>query len=140
MAILGLDLGKKTLGIAKSDALGIPHPLEVFRFPYEGYQKAISRVIELVNELNISEIALGLPLHLNGSESDMSKVVRIFKDKLLEALPSIKIELIDERYSSTMSLRNLSTMGVNAKNAKSVVDMAAAQEILSTYLRMKGNK
>ena len=138
MAVLGLDLGKKTLGIAKSDALGIAHPLEVYRFPYEGYQKAISRVVQLVNELNIKEIALGLPLHLSGEESEMSKVVRIFKDKLIEAIPDIKIELVDERYSSTMSLRNLSTMGVNAKNAKSVVDMAAAQEILSTYLRKKG--
>ena len=138
MAVLGLDLGKKTLGIAKSDALGIAHPLEVYRFPYEGYQKAISRVVELVNELNIKEIALGLPLHLSGEESEMSKVVRIFKDKLIEVIPDIKIELVDERYSSTMSLRNLSTMGVNAKNAKSVVDMAAAQEILSTYLRKKG--
>lgn len=138
MAVLGLDLGKKTLGIAKSDALGIAHPLEVFRFPFEGYQKAISRVIELVNELNIKEIALGLPLHLSGQESEMSKVVRVFKEKLIEAIPDLKVELIDERYSSTMSLRNLSSMGVNAKNAKSVVDMAAAQEILSTYLRKKG--
>lgn len=138
MAVLGLDLGKKTLGIAKSDVLGIAHPLEVFRFPFEGYQKAISRVVELVNELNIKEIALGLPLHLSGQESEMSKVVRVFKEKLIEAIPDLKVELIDERYSSTMSLRNLSSMGVNAKNAKSVVDMAAAQEILSTYLRKKG--
>ena len=138
MAVWGLDWGKKTLGIAKSDALGIAHPLEVFRFPFEGYQKAISRVIELVNELNIKEIALGLPLHLSGQESEMSKVVRVFKEKLIEAIPDLKVELIDERYSSTMSLRNLSSMGVNAKNAKSVVDMAAAQEILSTYLRKKG--
>ena len=68
----------------------------------------------------------------------MSKVVRVFKEKLIEAIPDLKVELIDERYSSTMSLRNLSSMGVNAKNAKSVVDMAAAQEILSTYLRKKG--
>lgn len=138
MAILGLDLGKKTLGIAKSDALGIAHPLEVFRFPFEGYQKALARVIELCDQLNINEIALGLPLHLNGEESEMSKAVRIFKDKLIALKPTLKIELVDERYSSTMSLRNLSSMGVNAKNAKSVVDMAAAQEILSTYLRMKG--
>lgn len=138
MVILGLDLGKKTLGIAKSDALGIAHPLEVFRFPFEGYQKALARVIELCDQLNINEIALGLPLHLNGEESEMSKAVRIFKDKLIALKPTLKIELVDERYSSTMSLRNLSSMGVNAKNAKSIVDMAAAQEILSTYLRMKG--
>lgn len=138
MAVLGLDLGKKTLGIAKSDVLGIAHPLEVFRFPFEGYQKALARVIELSEQLNINEIALGLPLHLNGEESEMSKTVRIFKEKLIALKPTLKITLVDERYSSTMSLRNLSTMGVNAKNAKSVVDMAAAQEILSTYLRMKG--
>lgn len=138
MAVLGLDLGKKTLGIAKSDVLGIAHPLEVFRFPYEGYQKAIARVIELINQYNIKEIALGLPLHLSGEESEMSKAVRIFKEKIEEQIKDVKIVLVDERYSSTMSLRNLSNMGVNAKNAKSVVDMAAAQEILNTYLRMKG--
>lgn len=138
MAVLGLDLGKKTLGIAKSDALGIAHPLEVFRFPYEGYQKAITRVVELVNQYDIKEIALGLPLHLSGEESEMSKAVRIFKEKIEEQVKDIKIVLVDERYSSTVSLKNLSFMGVNAKNAKSVVDMAAAQEILTTYLRMKG--
>lgn len=138
MAVLGLDLGKKTLGIAKSDVLGIAHPLEVYRFPYEGYQKAIARVIELISLYNIKEIALGLPLHLSGEESEMSKAVRIFKEKIEEQVKDVKITLVDERYSSTMSLRNLSSMGVNAKNAKSVVDMAAAQEILNTYLRMKG--
>lgn len=135
--ILGLDLGTKTIGIALSDSLGISHPLETFRFKERVYREAKERVIELIDQNVVSEIALGLPLHMSGEESEMSKAVRIFKDKLLEERPNLIIALVDERLTSISAHRTLKDLGMNSKKQRQVVDMLAAQEILETYIRMK---
>jgi putative Holliday junction resolvase len=135
--ILGLDLGTKRLGIAISDVLGIAHPLETFHYEDKAYKKAKERVVTLIKENNIKEIALGLPLNMSGSESEMSDTVRIFKEKLMEEIPDIKVELVDERLTSVSAHRALKDLGMNSKNQRKVVDMIAAQEILDTYIRMK---
>lgn len=135
--ILGLDLGTKTLGIAMSDSIGIPHPVETFHFSNNDYPKAVERVIELVEEHQIGEIALGLPLHMSGDESKMSKAVRDFEQNLLGKKPTLKITLIDERLTSIAAHRALTELGMNSKKQKQVVDMVAASEILDTYIRMK---
>ncbi|MDY0177967.1 MAG: Holliday junction resolvase RuvX [Bacilli bacterium] len=135
--MLGLDLGRKTLGIAFNDSLGLSHPLETFRFEEKAYRRAKERVIEIIDELQIYEIALGLPLHLSGGESEMSKEVRIFKDRLLEDRPHLNIVLIDERLTSVAAHRTLKDLGMKSKKQKQVVDMIAAQEILETHIRIK---
>ena len=71
--VIGLDLGTRTLGIAKSDVLGFVHGVETLRFPPNQYIIARQRVIALVKELGTKEIALGYPLHLNGEKSEMSE-------------------------------------------------------------------
>lgn len=134
---LGLDLGTKTLGISMNDSIGIAHPVETFRFPNNDYPKALERVIALVEEHRINEIALGLPLHMSGEESKMSQAVRNFKESLLSKKPNLKVTLIDERLTSISAHRTLAELGMNTKKQKQVVDMVAANEILDTYIRMK---
>lgn len=135
--IIGLDLGTKTLGISMSDSIGIPHPLETFRFKSNEYSKALERVIAIIEEHQITEIALGLPLHMSGDESKMSVAVRDFQQNLLVLKPNLKITLIDERLTSISAHRALAELGMHSKKQKEVVDMVAANEILDTYIRMK---
>ena len=71
--VIGLDLGTKTLGIAKSDVLGFVHGVETFRFPANQYIVARQHVLEVVKTIGTKEIALGYPLHLNGEKSEMSE-------------------------------------------------------------------
>ena len=136
--VLGLDLGKKTCGIAYSDALGFVHGVETYRFKAFDYEDAAAHVDKLLKEKGINEIALGLPLHLSGELSEMAQNVLHFKDLLLALNPNYTIELVDERYSSVIANNTISALNMNHEKRKQVVDTYAACEILDTYIRKKG--
>ena len=75
--------GEKTLGIAESDIMGIiATGVENFRFESCDFDKAMERVKFYVKRDMIKEIALGLPLHMSGDESDHSIMCREFKDRI----------------------------------------------------------
>lgn len=138
--VIGLDLGSKTLGIAKSDSLGFVHGVETFRFPTNQYIVARKHVLEVVKEIGTKEIALGYPLHLSGSQSEMSEVVLRFKNDLLEMDPTLDIHLVDERLTSVTANNSISARGMNHQQRKDNVDKIAACIILDTYIRTKENK
>ena len=138
--ILGLDLGTKTLGIAYSDALGFVHGIETFRFDKNQYIVARKHVLDLLDKMEINEIAIGLPLHLSGEMSEMAQNVVRFKEDLLKERPGLIINLVDERLTSVMANNSISDMGMNHKQRKESVDRIAACIILDTYVQMKGKK
>ena len=138
--VIGLDLGTKTLGIAKSDVLGFVHGVETFRFPANQYIVARQHVLEVVNSIGTKEIALGYPLHLNGEKSEMSEAVLRFRDDLLAMDSSLDIHLVDERLSSVTANNSISERGMNHDQRKQNVDKIAACVILDTYIRTKENK
>ena len=136
--VIGLDLGTTTLGIAKSDFLGFVHGVETLKFPKNQYIVARKRVLQLVNETGINEIAIGLPLHLSGEQSEMSKNVLRFIDDLKKENPLLIINTVDERLSSVTANKTISDLGMNHSQRKNSVDRIAACVILDTYIRMKG--
>ena len=138
--VIGLDLGTKTLGIAKSDALGFVHGVETFRFPFKQYIVARQHVLDVVKEIGTKEIALGYPLHLSGSQSEMSETVLRFKDDLLAMDSTLDIHLVDERLTSISANQSISERGMNHQQRKDNVDKIAACIILDTYIRTKENK
>ncbi|MCR4879802.1 MAG: Holliday junction resolvase RuvX, partial [Bacilli bacterium] len=95
--VIGLDLGKKTLGIACSDILGIAHGVETYRFKAFDYEDAANYADKIAKARGVKIFALGLPLHLSGQMSEMAQNVMTFKELLLSKDKSYKIELIDER-------------------------------------------
>ena len=137
---LALDLGTKTLGIAYNDALGFVHGLETFRFDKNQYIVARKHVLELCEKMMINEIAIGLPLHLNGEMSEMAKNVLRFREDLLKEKPTLVINTVDERLTSVSANKSISEQGMNHKQRKESVDRIAACIILDTYIRMKERK
>ena len=135
--VIGLDLGTKTLGIAKSDALGFVHGVETFRFPFKQYIVARQHVLDVVKEIGTKEIALGYPLHLSGEQSEMSETVLRFKEDLLKMDPELDIHLVDERLSSVTANQSISERGMNHQQRKDNVDKIAACIILDSYIRSK---
>ena len=135
--ILGLDLGTTTLGIAYSDSLGFVHGVETFRFDRNQYIVARKHVLELLEKMDINEIAIGLPLHKSGDMSDMANNVMRFREDLLKEKPGLIINTVDERLTSVMANNSISEMGMNHKQRKNSVDRIAACIILDTYVRMK---
>ncbi len=138
--VIGLDLGTKTLGIAKSDVLGFVHGVETFRFPFKQYIVARQHVLDIVKQVGTKEIALGYPLHLSGNQSEMSETVLRFKADLEEMDPELDIHLVDERLTSVTANQNISDRGMNHQQRKDSVDKIAACIILDTYIRTKENK
>ena len=80
MRFLGLDYGEKTVGVAATDALGITvQPLEtIWREKENHLRKTFRRIEELCAELSVSEIVLGLPLNMDGSEGERAEKTTYF--------------------------------------------------------------
>ncbi len=134
MRYLGLDLGTKTLGIAKSDSLGlIASSYKLIKFENEDYESLINPLKEIIDDLKVDKLVLGLPKNMDNSLGFASKRSLDFK-KLIEDNINIEVILQDERLSS-VEANNLMIMGdTSRKNRKEKVDSLAATIILQRYL------
>ena len=139
--ILGLDLGTKTIGIALTDELGLAaHGYETFHFEEFNYKKAREHVIELCAKYDVSEIALGIPYYASGDISPRAASCLRFKDDLLKLNPDLKIEMVDESYSTIEADEMLKEQNLSYYKRKEIIDEMAAVVILNRYLGLKGGK
>lgn len=134
MRYLGLDLGTKTLGIAKSDPSGlIASSYKLIKFENEDYESLINPLKEVITELKVDKLVLGLPKNMDNTLGFASERSLNFK-KLIEDNIDIEVILQDERLSS-VEANNLMIMGdTSRKNRKEKVDALAATIILQRYL------
>ena len=132
MKKLGLDLGKARVGIAMSDILGI------LASPYETLQsKGLERdclyVASLCEKFSVDVVVIGLPLNMDGTESEMTFYAKDFAQRL-KNLISAKIILQDERLTSVEAEEYLNQTNTRGKKRKEVLDQVAACIILQSYL------
>lgn len=138
MRYLGLDLGTKTLGVAITDKTGtISSPYETIKF--SNINDAIDKVLNIIKDKEIDEIALGLPKNMDNSLGFASQRSLDFK-KELESKTDIKINLVDERLSTMEAESYLIGEGMRREKRKKVIDAVAASVILDTFIRMKGRE
>ena len=132
MRILSLDVGKKKVGIAISDALGITaQPLDTL---IRKAKKAdLARIEKVIHDMNVSKIIVGLPLNMDGTEGPMAKEIYSFV-KELEKEIRIPVELWDERLTTMEAERLLLEADLSRKKRKKLDDKIAAQLILQSYL------
>ena len=131
MTYLGLDLGTKTLGISKSSGV-IASFYKTLRH-IEDYDYLISELEKIVEEEHVEKIILGYPKNMNNTESEMSKIVLEFKEKLENKL-GIDVILQDERLTSKISNDVLIMGNMRRIKRKKVVDGVASVVILQSYL------
>lgn len=136
--LLGLDLGKGSLGIAISRSGEFITPLKEVRFPAGHYENAISHLKELLMVEKIETFVLGLPLFPSGDDCEMTPIVRKFASKLQEEFPNIELVFQDERNTTVEATALLREAGKNVKKARTCIDSAAAAVILSRYLEFLG--
>ena len=133
--IMGLDYGSRTVGIAVSDPLGLSaQPVEtVFRKKENHLRQTFARIQELIREYDVTEIIVGLPMHLDGGIGERAQLTQLFADKLKErtALPVI---MWDERESTAFAQRSLIAQQVRREERKKYVDQIAAVFISQGYL------
>jgi len=132
--VLGLDLGTVTLGVAISRTGIISTGYEEFRFEDREWHIALQEVVRIVKLERIEVIALGLPLNMSGTESEMSTNARGFKEMIENEIEGIQVVLVDERWTTKQATRRLLEGDMSRKKRKKVIDKMAAQLILDTYL------
>ena len=91
----------------------------------------------LVEEEGVILFVVGLPVHLDGRESQKSREARQFGQWLTQ-VTSIPVEFFDERFTTSQAHEILSVGQMKGKRRKERVDMLAAQIILSSYLESSG--
>ncbi len=136
MRIMGLDYGSKTVGVAISDELLLTSQgKEIIRRNEENkLRRTLARIEELIQEYGVEKIVLGLPLNMDGSVSERSKLCLEFKDRL-ERRTGLPVEMQDERLTTVEADEIMDEAGFkDRKKRKDYVDMIAAQIILQDYL------
>ncbi|WP_303857991.1 Holliday junction resolvase RuvX [Aminicella lysinilytica] len=138
MRKIGLDVGDRTVGIAVSDPLGITAQ-GVTTLDRVGIRKDTGKVLDLVREYDCDGIVIGLPLNMNGTDSEQTGKVREFGTMLENkmrstAMKGIEIIWQDERLTTVQAERVLVEADVSRKKRKQVIDKQAAVLILQSYL------
>lgn len=130
--ILALDLGKKRIGMALSDELGITaQGLPTLERRNKRLDFAALRAV--VHENNVRQIVLGLPLRMSGEEGSQADWVRSFAEDLKDHV-DVPIDLRDERWTSKQAERVLMGSGIRKQDRKPAIDRMAAVILLQDYL------
>lgn len=138
MRILGLDIGDKTVGVAVSDALGITAQ-GITTIERVGIRKDTGKVIDFIREYDCEAVVCGLPISMDGHESEQTEKVRKFA-RMLEnkmrstGLSKVRLEFYDERLTTMMAQRVLIEADMRRDKRKEIIDRQAAVIILQSYL------
>ena len=135
MRALSIDLGTVRTGFAISDCTGfLASPLCVVK--EADVMKLLLKVMELIEKYKITDVAIGLPKNMDGSEGESAIRARKFKSKL-QQMVDICISFVDERWSTKSAQYYLNIGTTKAKKKKNIVDEVAATVILQQYLDTK---
>jgi putative holliday junction resolvase len=130
--ILALDVGKKRIGLAVSDALGISAQ-GMPTFQRVRIRDDLRRLKELVAEHDIQLLLIGKPLHMSGTASRQSVYTEEFGERLKEET-GIPVVYWDERLTTVEAERVLREGNVSLDKRKQVIDRLAAVLLLESYL------
>lgn len=130
--ILALDHGNKKIGVAISDSMKIiAKPLQIII--NSNYSKVLNEINNLIEELDVEMILVGLPITMKNTSSEQTKKVVKFINQLKDNL-SIHIEAYDERLTSNMAIKSLIMQGIKTGHNKEEIDKTAAAIFLQNYL------
>ncbi|WP_027237911.1 Holliday junction resolvase RuvX [Leisingera caerulea] len=131
-ALMGLDLGTKTIGVAVSDRIGaVATPLETVK--RKKFSVDAARLLEIIKQRDISGILLGLPRNMDGSEGPRCQSTRAFARNLMQ-LTDLPISFWDERLSTVAAEKALLEADTTRKRRAEVIDHVAASYILQGAL------
>lgn len=131
-ALIGLDLGDKTIGLAVSDRLRqVASPLSTIR--RSKFTLDAAALLKIVADREIGGIILGLPFNMDGSEGPRCQSTRAFA-RNLERLTALPIGFWDERLSTVAAERALLEADTSRKRRSEVIDHVAAAYILQGVL------
>ena len=130
--IIGIDYGRKRVGVAVSDPLGI-FASALDTVPAA---KIIDYLKKYAETESVTRFVVGYPVNMDNTPSEAAADVDIFLKNMAKAFPSVPVTLEDERFTSVLAHRAMIDGGMKAKDRrdKSSVDKISAAIILQSYL------
>lgn len=133
--ILAIDYGFKRTGIAVTDILQIIAS-GLTTVPSD---TAIAFLKDYFSKEDVIKVLIGEPKQMNGQPSESTPIIEKFVSDFKTAFPDMKIERVDERFTSKMAFQTMIDSGLKKKQRKNkaLVDEIAATILLQEYLTRK---
>jgi putative Holliday junction resolvase len=135
--ILGIDYGKKRIGLAVTD------PLRIIASPLDtvNVNELDAYINKYLKSEQVDAFVIGYPVQLNNKPSESVKVINPFIRKLRKRFPGKPVHLADERFTSKIASRAMIEGGLKKKKRqdKSIVDKVSAALILQSWLDKEKN-
>jgi putative Holliday junction resolvase len=132
---LAVDYGRKRIGFAISDPLGMIASPAGFITRREGKRPPITKILARAAELEAVGFVLGLPLDGEGNETDWTAEVRALGAEISKR-SGMPVRFYDERFTTAAALRTIREMGESTRGRKGDVDSLAATILLQNALNV----
>ena len=133
--VLAVDYGTKRVGLAVTD------PLQIIANPLDTLPSndAPEFIRNYCDKEQVDLLLVGEPKRMNNEASNVETQIQSFINRLFKILPKLKIERIDERFTSKMAFQAMIDGGMKKKDRqiKGNIDKISATIILQTYLDRK---
>lgn len=129
MKLLALDYGAKKIGIAIGDTIvGVAQTRDYL----VNDKKIFEKLAEFCKKEKIERVILGLP---RGFSQATQQTLEVYEfSNALQKQISLKIDLLDERFTTTIAAQNLHAAGKNSRKQKALIDSESARILLQDYL------
>lgn len=134
--IIAIDFGTKRTGIAVTDSLKI---IATGLTTLET-KTVIPFLEDYLNKESVECIVVGLPKTVMNEDSSIAPKVNEFVKKVQAKFPNMKIDRLDERFTSKIAQQTMLASGLKKKDRqnKATVDMVSATILLQDYMSLKG--
>jgi putative holliday junction resolvase len=132
IAALGLDVGRKRIGVAGCDGLGL-FATGLTTIHRREQAADLAAIAALVQERQVQVLVLGLPYQMDGSLGTQARQVQKFA-RILERQLGLPVEFVDERLTSFQSEELIKAEGGSPSRDKGLIDRKAAALILQQWL------
>lgn len=128
----GLDIGRKTIGVAVSDALGwTARPIHTVR--RKSWAEDLAAMQKLQEQYQVSLLVVGLPMSSHGEMTEQARFNKVAAERIQASL-DVPVTYVDESLSSVDADSVMQEMGFKRKKRKQDIDQQAAARILQGYL------
>lgn len=133
--VLAIDYGRKRIGLALSDELGITaHPLDTI--DRMNRREDLRRLRKICRDGSVALIIVGHPLHMSGAAGEMAAEAAAFARRVAKEI-AVEVELVDERLTSWEAGQMMAQTQSRARRKRGSLDDVAAAVLLRDYLDRK---
>lgn len=138
VSALGLDIGRKRIGIAGCDPTGLI-AAGIVTIERKSFTQDVEKIRLLVEERKVKTLVAGMPYSMDGSLGFQARQVQKFAHRLAKAL-QLPVEFVDERLTSYQAEQMLIKQNISPSRHKGLVDRKAASIILQQWLDIQKSR